>query len=128
MAHRFGFDGPAFVIQLSGTLTRSDLEAVGNEIIALERGGTNAPNRLTDLRTVTATEVGYPEMSQLAALSRARPLSAPIRSAILVGQPLQLGFARMFQIMNDHPLVTVQIFEDEAAARAWIFDVGEAAG
>jgi hypothetical protein len=31
-----------------------------------------------------------------------------------------MGFARMFQILNEHPQVTVRIFEDETSARAWI--------
>jgi hypothetical protein len=120
MAYRLSYDGPLLLIHLSGTLTRSDLEAIGDDVLALEQGGTNAPPRLTDLREITDAAIGYAEMSQLADRSRTRPLATRVRSALLVAQPLQLGFARMFQILNEHPNVTMQIFEDERAARAWV--------
>jgi hypothetical protein len=108
------------LVELSGTLTREDLESVGDEIIAIERNGANTPHRLTDFRRITNTAVGYAEMSALAERSRARPLDAQIRSALVVEHPVQMGFARMFQILNEHPQVTVRIFDDEMAARVWI--------
>jgi hypothetical protein len=120
MAYRVSYDGSLVLVQFSGTLTREDLERVGNEIIALERDGANTPHRLTDFRQITDTAIGYPEMSVLAERSRARPLGAHIRSALVVERPVQMGFARMFQILNEHPQVTVRIFEDETSARAWI--------
>jgi len=120
MACHVSYDGSLVLVQLSGTLTRDDLESVGNEIIAIERHGTNTPHRLTDLRQITDTDVGYPEMSVLAERSRGRPLHAHIRSALLVEHPVQMGFARMFQILNEHPQVTVRIFDDEMTARVWI--------
>lgn len=33
---------------------------------------------------------------------------------------MPLGYARMFRILNEHPQVTVRIFEDETEARAWL--------
>ncbi len=120
MAYLVSYDGALVLVQFSGTLTREDLERVGDEIIAIEQGGANTPHRLTDFRRITETAVGYPEMSVLAERSRARPLGAHIRSALVVEQPVQMGFARMFQILNEHPQVTVRIFDDEMAARVWI--------
>src|SRR3954470_13919047 len=120
MAHHVSSDGSLVLVQLSGTLTRADLESVGDEIIAIERDGANTPHRLTDFRQITDTAVGYQEMSVLVELSRARPLGSHIRSALVVERPVQMGFARMFQILNEHPQVTVRIFEDETSARAWI--------
>jgi hypothetical protein len=120
MAYLVSYDGSLVLVQFSGTLTPEDLERVGNEIIAIERGGANTPHRLTDFRQITDTAVGYPEMSVLAERSRARPLDAHIRSALVVGRPVQMGFARMFQILNEHPQVTVRIFDDETSARVWI--------
>jgi hypothetical protein len=120
MAYLVSYDGSLVLVQFFGTLTREDLERVGDEIIAIERNGANTPHRLTDFRQITDSAVGYPEMSVLAERSRARPLGAHIRSALVVEQPLQMGFARMFQILNEHPRVTVRIFEDETSARAWI--------
>ena len=120
MAYHVSYDGSLVLVQLSGTLTRDDLDRVGDEIIAIERGGANTPHRLTDFRQITDTTVGYAEMSILAERSRARPLGAHIRSALVVEHPVQMGFARMFQILNEHPQVSVRIFDDEMTARVWI--------
>jgi len=43
--------------------------------------------------------------------------------ALLVASPVQYGIAWMFQTLNDHPLVSVEIFHDAAAALAWVEDV-----
>ena len=120
MAVTIAFDGSLLLITASGTLVDADLELIGDEVLAIEDGGTNTPNRLTDLRQVTDTAVGYREMARLVDRGRTRPLHAALRSALVIDQPVQLGYARMFQILNDHPQVTVRIFEDEASARAWL--------
>ena len=120
MTYHVSLDGRILLIQFSGTLTREDLESFGKELLALEQHGTNTPNRLTDFRQITTAAVGYAEIAPLAELSRTRPLAHDIRSAMLVQEPVQMGLARMFQILNEHPRVTMRIFEDEASARAWL--------
>ena len=120
MAHRICFDGPTLTVTISGTVDADDLLAIGDAIIEIEMGGTYTPHRLVDMREIDDASIGYPEMARLVDRSRARPLHASLRSALLVAQPLQTGFARMFQILNDHPQVTVRIFEDEPSARVWL--------
>ena len=120
MAYIISYDGPILLIRIFGTLTPEDLEALADEVIAIEQEGTNTPPRLTDLRELTSANVGYQEMARLTDRTRTRPLLSPVRSAMLVGEPVQLGYARMFQILNDHPKVTLRIFEDEAVAREWV--------
>ena len=120
MAHRIWFDGPTLMVAISGTVDANDLLVIGDVLIEIEMGGTYTPHRLVDMREIDNATIGYPEMAHLVSRSRARPLHAKVRSALLVAQPLQVGFARMFQILNDHPRVTVRIFEDEPSARAWL--------
>lgn len=120
MAYHMGFDGPILLIRLHGTLTAADLDGLGDDLLAIEEGGTVTPPRMTDLRGITDPAVGYTEVARLADRARSRPLLAPIRSALVVTQPVQLGLARMFQILNEHPQITLRIFEDEATARAWL--------
>jgi hypothetical protein len=43
-----------------------------------------------------------------------------VKSAIVAATPVQVGYARMLQMMNDHPGVTVEIFDDLPAAIAWL--------
>ena len=120
MAYHVSFDGPILVIRLFGTLTDADLEAIADEVAAIEDGGQNTPPRLADVRDVDEPAIGYAEIARFAERTRTRPLSASVRSAILVDQPVQLGFARMFQILNEHPRVTLQIFDNETTAREWL--------
>ena len=120
MAFHVSFDGPTLVITVFGTMDAADLEGMIDNVLTVEKGGANTPHRLIDLRQVTDVAVGYQEMARLADIARTRPLNAMIRSCLLVRQPVQLGYARMFQILNDHPQVTVRIFDDEVTARAWL--------
>lgn len=120
MAYEISFDGPLLVISLWGTLSAAELDAIVDDVLALEQGGTNTPNRLIDLRDVSDATVGYVEVAHIASRSRVRPLARRLRSAILVAQPVQFGYARMFQMLNDHPQVTISIFDDEASARGWL--------
>ena len=120
MAYSISFDGPLLLIRLHGIVRIAELDAVASEVIELERGGTYTPSRLIDVRDVGDSTVRYPDLAQLAERSRTRPLAAPVRSAIVVAKPVQLGYARMFQILNEHPMITVHIFEDESAAREWL--------
>ena len=126
MGYRIGFEGPLLVITLTGTISRADLDGIGTELFALERGGTFLPPRLTDLRNALDSTIGYPDVARLAERSIARPLSAPVRAALLVDKPAQLGYARMFQTLNQHPLVTLRVFEDEAEARSWLVEADTA--
>ena len=107
------------IIAMSGTLTRADLDALATDIITLERDGTHTPSRVADMRDLTDIAIGFPEMARFAEITRNRPLERPVRTGIVVANTLQRGFARMFQILNEHPQVTVAIFDDPVAARAW---------
>lgn len=120
MAYSLSFDGPLLLIRCFDTLTMADLGAIVDDVIELEQGGTHTPPRMTDLRAVTDSAVRYPDLAKLAERTRTRPLAAPVLSAIVVSQPVQLGYARMFQTLNEHPHVTMRIFEDEVAAREWL--------
>ena len=122
MAVEFSHEGEIFVIRMSGTMEPGDLTRIVDEVLAVEAKATVAPPRLADFRDVVDTKIGFVEMSELADRSVARPLSNHIRSALLVARPVQLGFARMFETLNTHPMVTVRIFDDETAARAWLLE------
>ena len=122
MAYEVAFDGPILTVRFDGTLTAADLDGIATDVISIEQGGTIAPPRLTDLRGITDIAIGYAEVARLADRTRTRPLEVRVRSAILVAQPVQVGYARMFQILNEHPKITVRIFEDEPTARAWLME------
>ena len=126
MAYQIAIDNGTLVITMTGTLTRSDLEALATDVITLERDGTYTPSRVADMRDLADIAIGFPEMSRFAEISRNRPLERPVRTGIVVANTLQRGFARMFQILNEHPQVTVAIFDDATVARAWVESGGPA--
>jgi len=107
-------------IVLSGTLAAEQLVRMANALVEVEAVCHVCPHRVTDLTGVTRFEVGFDEMSELARRRREMSPANPIRSAIVASTPVQVGFARMFQTLNDHPRITLRIFSDLDAALAWI--------
>ena len=120
MAVEFEYDGPIFIIRLLGTLEPADLVRISAKVLDVEAQSAEAPPRLADFRGLSDLKIGFIDMSELADRSIARPLANRIKSALLISQPVQLGFARMFETLNTHPMVTIRIFDDEKAARAWL--------
>jgi hypothetical protein len=120
MAVDITFDGSWARLTFSGELTSSDLlDAIG-AVLELESRVTPAPHRLVDLGPSTTVAIGFGDVAQLTALRRSIPPPNPIRTALVCHTPAQQGFARMFQTLNDHPLVTVAVFPDHARAEAWL--------
>ena len=113
-------DGPLLRMRLYDSLTHQDLSGLAEAMLALEARLPRTPSRLTSMVGVTHVEVGFSEMLDFVERRRAVGPRQPIRSALVVAEAVQFGIARMFQTLNDHPMVTVQIFRDESAALAWL--------
>lgn len=107
-------------ITLSGVLTQSDLMRVGRAMGDAENQSAVAPPRICDFTAVDTIEVGFGELLGLAEQRRHSTLSNPVRSAMVVGNAVQLGMSRMFQTLNDNPMVTLEIFEDRETAMRWL--------
>ncbi len=107
-------------IVLSGTLTPEDLVRVADAMGEAEDAADVCPHRVTDLSGVTRFDIGFNDMFELAQRRRRQPPANPVRSAIVASTPVQLGFARMLQTLNDHPQITMRIFPDVDGALAWL--------
>ena len=107
-------------IVMPATLTPAELHGIADALTELERSAAVTPHRLVDMSGVIRFQVGFEEMFALAELRRAHPPANPIRSAWVAATAVQVGFARMFQTLNDHPLVDVRIFPDVPSALAWL--------
>ena len=125
MGFEVAMHGPLLRMRFFDGLTRADLRGLADEMLACEARLPVTPSRLTSLADVTHVDVGFSEMLAFVERRRAVGPRQPIRSALVVAEAVQFGIARMFQTLNDHPQVTVRIFQDEAAALAWL---GEAEG
>lgn len=109
-----------FVVEMSGAITTRDFIRLAEEVLAFERTQQTTPNRLTDISRVTHLAVNYAEIERVAHLRRASLPANPIRSAVFASTPMQFGMARMFQSLNNHPGVTVEVFRDLPSALAWL--------
>jgi hypothetical protein len=112
-------EGKFHSIRLLGVLDSADLDAVMLEVQRLEDQGLMA-DRLTDLTTLDRIDVGFEEVFALAVKRGERKVPAPIRSALVANRPVQFGFARMFQMLNDNPRIQIRIFGNLEEARRWL--------
>lgn len=104
----------------TGRLVSQDLRIAAKEVAVLEQELPVSPNRLTDISTVEAIDLDFQEMEAFAEIRRRVELKNDIRSAIVVADSLQVGFARMFQTLNDHPRIKIRIFNNREEATAWV--------
>ncbi len=107
-------------ITLSGSISTADLQAALRELEVTESRQTRIPDRLIDLSAVTQSLIRGDDVYFTATRRREGKYPNPFRSAIVAVQPIQIGFARMFQSYNVHPDITIQVFPDGASALAWL--------
>jgi len=112
-------EGKYHSARLFGVLDRADLDAVMKEVERLEDEGT-LKDRLTDLTALDRIDVGFEEVFALAQRRAERKVTAPIRSALVANRPVQFGFARMFQMLNDNPRIQIRIFGNLEEAHQWL--------
>jgi hypothetical protein len=105
--------------RLFGVLDRADLEAVSSEVQRLEDAGM-LKDRLTDLTALDRIDVGFEDVFGLALRRAQRTIASPIRSALVAAKPVQFGFARMFQMLNDNPRIQIRIFGNLEEAEQWL--------
>jgi hypothetical protein len=101
-------------------ITPQDLRVLADDIAVIEHALPVTPHRLTDLSQVSMTELSYPDVLAFVERRKAERLRNSVKSALVAPLPVQVGFARMFQILNDHPQIEVQLFETLAEAEAWL--------
>ena len=109
------------LLRLHPSLTGEDLPRALAEMAQLDARMPAPPkHRITDLSLLDEIDIGFPEIEMVAKGRRELKLSAPMRSALVAPSPLQFGFARMFQTLNDNPKVDVRIMRTMEEALRWI--------
>lgn len=112
---------PTFLrISLSGQVSLTDLKGALVELETLEASQPRMTNRLVDLTDVTTSEIVGGDIFAIAQRRKAKSYPNSFYTAIVAPRPAQFGFARMFQTLNNHPLITIRVFTEEAEALAWL--------
>jgi hypothetical protein len=120
MAHDLQYANGLIRFSLFGTVTLADLLSAGEEARRIEAEAPVSPPRITDMSRVDDLDLDYWRMEEFAARRRIAPLKNKVRSAIVAPSQVQYGFARMFQTLNDNPLIEIRIFSEHAAAELWL--------
>ena len=113
-------EGELLLIVYSGTVTRTELTEMVGRLTKLEEGMARIPNRLADLTRLTHPEVTFKDVLAFADQRRGLRFKNALRSAVLAHGPVATGFAQMWQALNDHPQIAIEIFTDRAAALEWL--------
>jgi len=112
-------DGILF-ITFPETLSDNDFRLVNEEFENIEKQYSVVPNFIVSLNNVKTFNGDYHSVQKLATQRAEITFPNKILEAILVTNDFQMGFARMYQIVNNNPQLTVEIFKDEAKAIEWI--------
>jgi hypothetical protein len=112
-------DGILF-ITFPDTLSDNDFRIINEEIAIMEEGYSTVPNFIVNLNNVKTFNGDYYSIQKLAKQRAKISFPNNIYEAILVTNDFQMGFARMYQTVNDNPQLTIKIFKDEAKAIEWV--------
>jgi hypothetical protein len=118
----YDHDGSLLRITVKGVVTGPELHELVTELDQRFRNEPRWPNNLLDLSTVELSGIGFLDMMSLAKRRETVTPPNPIRTAIVATSPTVIGFARMFQNLNNNPQITVQLFNGVTAAEAWLAD------
>jgi hypothetical protein len=107
-------------IEINGTFTRGEFVAFMAEVEAIEQQSARIPDRLISDLSLTSGDVGPIELLDVAARRKAQTFRNSFKTALVATTPAGLGIARMFQTLNDHPQVQIEIFDTEQRAALWL--------
>ena len=113
-------------IRFRGTVNSAELREVAEATGKIEEELPVSPNRIIDLSLVDEFQLDFRAMEQTAKLRRSAPLKNKVKSAIIATKPVQYGYARMFQTLNDNPNIDLELFTDRAKGLAWIASEAQA--
>lgn len=124
MPFEFSESGAFYHIRLFGQLTNSDLVRLMAAVKEAEQAAVKSLDRVIDTGDVEKFDIDFSHVVAFTGQRRTMPLKNPIRTAIIVHREVALGIARMFQSLNDHPLITIRVVNSLLEAGTW-FDAGD---
>jgi hypothetical protein len=113
-------NGEFLVIKMTGLIALPDLLAQADELAAIEARLSVTPHRITLLPSGGIGDMTFGDLHVFATKRRAVRMKNPVKSAIVAADAVQFGFARMYQTLNENPDITVEIFQSEEPALAWL--------
>ena len=106
-------------VKMRGAITGIELERFSADVDRIEDAMEVSVDRVTDITAIEAFGIGFPEILTLAEHRRKRVFTRPVKSALIALLPEQIGFARMFQTLNDNPQIELRIVGSLHDAEEW---------
>jgi|APFre7841882654_1041346.scaffolds.fasta_scaffold106955_2 hypothetical protein len=119
MPYEFSASEDFYTIRLYGRLTDEDLERLFAEMEKAENTAPVALNRVTDATDVLFFEIHSDPVTALTERRRTVRLKNTIKSAIIVRREVALGYARLFQMLHDHPQIEIRTVNNREEALNW---------
>jgi hypothetical protein len=111
--------GDVLFIQCHGALTLEDLLACVQQCERFDATRSDTAHHLIDFTAVQQFEIGFDEMNIVTARCNSRICRNPIRCAVVAQRPLAIGFARMFELLINHPRIEIRVLRSCDDALAW---------
>jgi hypothetical protein len=102
------------------TLSEKDFLSLPAEFDLIEKEYSILPNRLISLCNVKSFNLNFTAILYLSEKRNKKIFPNYFKSALLVSNNIQLGFARMYQTFVDNPKISIEIFTDEIKAVEWL--------
>jgi hypothetical protein len=120
MPYEISDRGQYLYARLFGVLTPDDLVTLVDEYERVEDAAAESKDRIADLTPLDEVEIAFPDVLLLANRRRNRTFTRRVKSALVARKSLHVGFARMFQTLNEHPQIDIRIVPSMEAALKWL--------
>jgi hypothetical protein len=112
--------GPYLYTRLFGVLTPDDLVTLAAELERLEDAAGASKDRIADATSLDEVEIAFPDVLLLANRRLGRTFTRRVKSAVIARRSVHIGFARMFQTLNEHPQIEIRIVPSMDEALKWL--------
>lgn len=102
------------------TIRDIDFDSLSVEFDIIEKEYIIYPNRLISLCKIKSFNAHFNSILHLAEKRNKKEYPNKFKTALLVNDNIQLGFARMFQTFIETPQIEIEIFRDETKAINWL--------
>jgi len=121
MSIQIDYNNVPIRLVFSETVDLTETNNILDELEPLERqGALKCLDRISDLRLIKKFDLNFDQVYSIAERRKKMVFSAPFKSALVVNSDLAMGFSRMFQTLNDHQDIDIQIFKTIEDAEDWI--------
>ena len=122
MALEIKDNGTYVHLRFIGQVSATDFKVMGLILERIEAGAEAAPSRVVDLTEADKIMLNFRDVESFARSRRTAQPKGRLRSALVVNSPLQFGFMRMYQALDDHPMIATAIFWNRESALQWLRD------